>query len=242
MTNEEAIRILKYERPSEEYVGSLKEAIDMAIEALSAEVDNDNLIIKGAKGIQDGLYNIKDGKLYKYYAKGGIVQAYEIVQSPEAEQVAGKLNNLDDSLLTGDSDACKESKSKLDTISRQDALKPFCIAPDGTRIPEVDCDNFPVEFSVEFIKKHLLSLPSAPDSRQRGEWIWKDRHIKRTRQVKGITADGEETVVSVHEDYIEQRPYCSECGKWNDSDHLSYCPNCGADMRGGEEDGKKKYL
>lgn len=48
-----------------------------------------------------------------------------------------------------------------DTISRQDALKPFCIAPDGTRIPEVDCDNFPVEFSVEFIKKHLLSLPSA---------------------------------------------------------------------------------
>ena len=48
-----------------------------------------------------------------------------------------------------------------DLISRQDALKPFCIAPDGTRIPEVDCDNFPVEFSVEFIKKHLLSLPSA---------------------------------------------------------------------------------
>lgn len=48
-----------------------------------------------------------------------------------------------------------------DLISRADALKPFCIAPDGTRIPEVDCDNFPVEFSVEFIKKHLLSLPSA---------------------------------------------------------------------------------
>lgn len=46
-------------------------------------------------------------------------------------------------------------------IRRQDALKPFCVAPDGTRIPEVDCDNLPVEFSVEFIKKHLLSLPSA---------------------------------------------------------------------------------
>ena len=53
-----------------------------------------------------------------------------------------------------------------DLISRQDALKPFCISPDGTRIPEVDCDNFPVEFSVEFIKKHLLSLPSAE-----AEWI-----------------------------------------------------------------------
>lgn len=53
-----------------------------------------------------------------------------------------------------------------DLISRQDAIKPFCVAPDGTRIPEVDCDNFPVAFSVEFIKKHLLSLPSA-----KAEWI-----------------------------------------------------------------------
>lgn len=53
-----------------------------------------------------------------------------------------------------------QARTDGDTISRQDALKPFCVAPDGTRIPEVDCDNFPVEFSVEFIKKHLLSLPS----------------------------------------------------------------------------------
>lgn len=56
--------------------------------------------------------------------------------------------------------------SNGDLIYRDDALKPFCVAPDGTRIPEVDCDNFPVEFSVEFIKKHLLSLPSAE-----AEWI-----------------------------------------------------------------------
>ena len=54
-----------------------------------------------------------------------------------------------------------QAKTYGDLISRQDALKPFCIAPDGTRIPEVDCDNFPVEFDVKFIKKHLLSLPSA---------------------------------------------------------------------------------
>ena len=117
-----------------------------------------------------------------------------------------------------------------DLISRWDAVKPFCVAPDGTKVPEVDCDNFPIEFSVEFIKKHLLSLPSAEP--KTGEWIWKDKHIKRTRQVKGLTANGEETVISVHEDYIEQRPYCSECNKWNDSDFLSYCPNCGAKMRG----------
>ncbi len=36
-----------------------------------------------------------------------------------------------------------------DLISRKDALKPFC------GIPEVDIDNFPVEFSVKFIKRHL---------------------------------------------------------------------------------------
>jgi len=110
-----------------------------------------------------------------------------------------------------------------DLISRQDALKPFCIAPDGTRIPEVDCDNFPVEFSVEFIKKHLLSLPSAPDSRQRGEW--------RIREYEYFT--------------------CSECGDdyWNgcdcteeaeerlrNGDYPKFCPNCGADMRGGEDE------
>ena len=54
-----------------------------------------------------------------------------------------------------------EAETHGDLISRDDALKPFCIAPDGTRIPEVDCDNFPVEFSVRDIKRHLLSLPSA---------------------------------------------------------------------------------
>ena len=59
-----------------------------------------------------------------------------------------------------------------DLISRQDALKPFCIAPDGTRIPEVDCDNFPVEFSVKFIKKYLRSLPSAqPEPKTDGDTI-----------------------------------------------------------------------
>lgn len=38
------------------------------------------------------------------------------------KQVTGKLNNPDDSLLTADSEACKEQKSKLDLISRQAAV------------------------------------------------------------------------------------------------------------------------
>lgn len=51
------------------------------------------------------------------------------------------------------------TNAPTDLISRADALKPFCIAPDGTRIPEVDCDNFPVEFNVEFIKKTFVVAP-----------------------------------------------------------------------------------
>lgn len=63
--------------------------------------------------------------------------------------------------LSAENSNQETQNSNGDLIYRDDALKPFCVAPDGTRIPEVDCDNLPVEFSVEFIKKHLLSIPSA---------------------------------------------------------------------------------
>ena len=52
----------------------------------SADAESDDLIIKGAKGIQDGLYNIKDGKLFKYKANGGTVRTYPIVPSADAVQ------------------------------------------------------------------------------------------------------------------------------------------------------------
>ena len=48
------------------------------------EPTSDDLIIKNGKGIQDGLYNIKDGKLFKYKAKGGTVRTYPIVPSADA--------------------------------------------------------------------------------------------------------------------------------------------------------------
>lgn len=40
-----------------------------------------DLIIKGAGDIKDGLYNIKDGKLFKYKANGGTVRTYQIVSA-----------------------------------------------------------------------------------------------------------------------------------------------------------------
>lgn len=103
------------------------------------------------------------------------------------------------------------------------------------------CLCIPPDLSADEVSELYISRrPNCPLSMiaepKTGEWIWKDRHIKRTRQVKGLTVNGEETVVNVHEDYIEQRPYCSECGKWNDSDYLGFCPNCGAMMNGGKEE------
>lgn len=40
-----------------------------------------DLIVKGAGEIKDGLYNIKDGKLFQYKANGGTVRTYPIVSS-----------------------------------------------------------------------------------------------------------------------------------------------------------------
>ena len=58
-----------------------------AQKAISADADGEDLIIKSAKGIKDGLYNIKDGKLFKYKANGGTVRTYPIVPSAEAEWI-----------------------------------------------------------------------------------------------------------------------------------------------------------
>ena len=82
MTREEAIAVLRREIEPSVYEDekSIAEAIDMAIEALNNITDGEDLIIKGAKGIQDGLYNIKDGKLFKYKAKGGTVRTYPIIK------------------------------------------------------------------------------------------------------------------------------------------------------------------
>jgi len=40
-----------------------------------------DLIVKGAGEIKDGLYNIKDGKLFQYKENGGTVRTYPIVSA-----------------------------------------------------------------------------------------------------------------------------------------------------------------
>lgn len=93
---------------------------------------------------------------------------------PSAAQVTSKQKKTCDSLLTGDPEDCKEQKSKLDIISRQDAIECCsCLHPE-------DC------------WAEIKALPSA--EAVQGEWVLKEHlwecdqcgcRINRTNPLKG---------------------------------------------------------
>ena len=143
---------------------------------------------------------------------------------------------------TGIKGVCKmDTAHREDLIRRDDALKPFCIAPDGTRIPEVDCDNLPVEFSVEFIKKHLLSLPSAEPNTKCIAQIKIDRDDIEdfiNEKVNEIEVNMEEPKTGKWVKDALGMTVCSECRRWrrdNRKSHINFCNSCGARMIGEEE-------
>lgn len=67
-------------------------------------------------------------------------------------------------------------------------------------------------------------------------WIYKHRHRGGMRIYEGKDEMGETRRISVDERYEIDDPYCSSCGKLNESVWLNYCPNCGAKMDGGDGD------
>lgn len=74
-----------------------------------------------------------------------------------------------------------------------------------------------------------------PESlRAKGRWDWKHRHKGGFHKYTGVDEYGETHTITVDERFECDEPYCPECGKWNESIYLNYCPNCGADMRGGK--------
>ena len=105
--------------------------------------------------------------------------------------------------------------SEQRAIDANALFKQFLLNVNGERIPEVDCDNFPVTVPIATIKQMIRK---APTIEKRGEWI--------------IRHDGP---------YGRTRAYCSYCEKHSgiggivSNQKKPYCPNCGAKMLEGEK-------
>ena len=82
----------------------------------------------------------------------------------------------------------------------------------------------------------LLDLLPPADVRPvvRGRWEWKHRRRGGFRRVTGKDDFGILHTIKVDERYQIDDPYCPFCGKVNESVFLNFCPNCGAEMEGGD--------
>ena len=89
-----------------------------------------DLIVKGAGEIKDGLYNIKDGKLFQYKANGGTVRTYPIVSAdrPKWIPVSERLPECEQEVLI-----CTERKL-VGKDSYIDSIITPAIYEDGTML------------------------------------------------------------------------------------------------------------
>lgn len=105
-----------------------------------------------------------------------------------------------------------------DTISRQAALLSL---DDEITITGVE-NAYTVRNYIRRVKRKLESLPSAQPERKKGKWIFGDGTCKCSRcgesPLQFVEASGYDWVL-VDEDYP-----------------MFFCPYCGADMRGAEDD------
>lgn len=103
-------------------------------------------------------------------------------------------------------------------------LKDLTISPDGTKIPDVDCDNFPIKIDLRLLRRIILRQPTADVVEvKHGEWIKTDRGIR--------------TNVNTGQPMRVYYCDCSCCG-WHTGHQgieFKYCPNCGAKMDGGNK-------
>ena len=100
--------------------------------------------------------------------------------------------------------AVRALEGDSDTIYRQQAIDAHCeLCPDKYICCPVRNGNICPDYEV------FRLLPSAQPERKTGKWIDNDKI---------------------------NFPQCSECGMWIDvmqqSGEMNFCPNCGADMRG----------
>ena len=109
-----------------------------------------------------------------------------------------------------------------DAISRREAIKMFTYNYKGERIPNYDCDNFPVQIAMKTVKKMLRELPSVKPQEPKAVLYSGDGY-----------ADGE---------MVYDMAECPNCGyeyDYGDKDWgLSFCPSCGQKLNWERSDKK----
>ena len=102
-----------------------------------------------------------------------------------------------------------------DCISRREAIKRFTYNYKGERIPDYDCDNWPVQIDLITVREYLRDLPPVTPQTKVGHWITE------------IKSD-------LRGDMWPTNPRCSECGGEpyysNTIYNYNFCPYCGAKM------------
>ena len=82
------------------------------------------------------------------------------------------------------------NKMSDDLISRKALLKQFIVSDSGRRIPEYDCDNFPITISIKDVKDIIRKAPTAFD---------KEKVIEEIRS--GVMAANDEYIETCDEYY-----------------------------------------
>lgn len=199
------------------------EALDLAIGALQEPITIRKVVLEPTNPetlLEQGMRSL-DGLEAELFVK----EKYQL-----SGETSTKLKNPDDSLLTEDSEACKEQKSKLDCISREQAIE--AMAPFDTNHELRDTlDNLPPVIPTEHKTTETMIVDGVemeidPVSYEIGYSHGQTAPIEMTGEWIGLDE-------------------CSVCGKQaydfiegfvEGIEYLpNYCPNCGADMRGDKE-------
>ena len=211
------------------FVYGVESVIEYVESLPSADAESDDLIIKGAKGIQDGLYNIKDGKLFMYKANGGTVRTYPIVPSADYEDIIKDYRKQYENMNNEIADL--EAKLSADAVDVAHDIPEYCSwsqtytnmvqsamskasadRPQGRLVDAgylerkyMEADYLDNDSAYDVIAE-IDNAPTVSADRPQGEWIQLEQQC-------------------------EYR--CSNCGKIvfaDDENELNYCCSCGAYM------------
>lgn len=90
-------------------------------------------------------------------------------------------------------------------------MKILTTATDGTRIPDVDCDNFPRTVSVQELKRLIYRMPPADVEEVRhGKWIYEGHHEMMGHAFQ-CSVCTRWMFTNSPEYVVEEYPYC-HCG------------------------------